>query len=178
MISPVLLLMLYIMSHTASYIIYTYISLCFSQPFFAGHVFVGHLYSRKCLALMEVVLWSSMAKCVAALALSPGELIRSSEASMMTAAADMLDLNQTNHSVAPQRYKWKRKKTDWSQKSSSSWWVKGCDRESIQKILTTWSKLWRDGQRELSTFFSLLLFKETSEIEIMISEFTVQLALI
>lgn len=101
MISPVLLFMLYIISHTTSYITYTYISLCFDQPFFTGHVFVGHFYSLQCLALMEVVLWSSMAKCLAALALSPGDLIRSSEASMMTAAADTLDLNQTNHSVAP-----------------------------------------------------------------------------
>lgn len=41
-----------------------------------------------------------MAESVDALTLSPGELIRSSEASMKTAHADMLDLNQTNHSVS------------------------------------------------------------------------------
>lgn len=67
-----------------------------------------------------------MAECVDALGLSPGELIRSSESSMVT-AADLpdLNLNQTNHSVALQHYQWKRK---W--RTSGSCKIKYHDRES------------------------------------------------
>lgn len=65
-----------------------------------------------------------MAECVDALALSPGELIRSPESSMVT-ATDIPDLNQTSHSVALQHYKWKRK---WRTSGSSK--NKCHDRES------------------------------------------------